>query len=120
MKDVKLNVSITIPGRVLLSEDEAECMSGSGGYELTRITVEDKKGKKDILNVRSRACRHATRSINMSREAYNYMQSEEAPVNGIKMFVWKKMKPEKRLIAHLQELCKAFDGISFTYKVFED
>ena len=120
MKDVKLNVSITIPGRVLLSEEEAASMPYDKGYELTKITVENRRGRKDVLNVRSRACRTATRSINMSREAYNYMRSEEAPANGISMFVWKKMKPEKRLIAHLQELCKAFDGISFTYQIFED
>lgn len=119
MKDIKVNLSISIPGRIMYSEEEAEAMPNNKGYELTKVTLNGKKGKRDILNVLSRGCKPVTQSININRDAYDYMCSD-TPAKNIKPNIWKKMKREKRLIAHLEELCESLGGTSFTYKIFDD
>lgn len=123
MSEIKISVSITLPGSVMLTQDEAahlEKEKAGMGYELTKLKVEGKKGNFDMLHIRTRKCKTCTQSINMSKEAYTYMVSKDSCPTGIKPFVWNKMKAKERLEAHLALLCKDLGGISYTYKVFDD
>lgn len=123
MSEIKVSVSITLQGGVMLTQAEAEQLEKNKvgrGYGLTRIKVKDKKGNADVLNVRTRKSRTATQTISMYKEAYEYMTSKDSCPSSIKQFVWVKMKPVQRLEAHLDLVCKSLGGISYTYKVFDD
>ena len=123
MSEIKVSVSITLQGGVMLTQAEAEQLEKNKvgtGYGLTRIKVKDKKGNADVLNVRTRKSRTATQTISMYKEAYEYMTSKDSCPSSIKRFVWVKMKPVQRLEAHLDLVCKSLGGISYTYKVFDD
>ena len=127
MDDVKLNLNIVLQGRTLLSAKEcAENPKESYTKEVIRVetTKQDKKKKKFIkfveyLDIHVRKCRTASQSINMTKQAYDYMTSKECPYFA-KPKDWARMSKIKRLEAHLEETCKALGGISFTYQVFED
>ncbi len=123
MSEIKVSVSITLQGSVMLTQAEAEQLEKNKvgtGYDLTRIKVNGKKGNADVINVRTRKFRTVTQTISMCKEAYEYMTSKGSCPPDIKQFVWAKMKPVQRLEAHLDLVCKHLKGISYTYKVFDD
>lgn len=123
MSEIKVSVSITLQGSVMLTQAEAEQLEKNKvgtGYDLARIKVKGKKGNADVINVRTRKFRTVTQTISMCKEAYEYMTSKGSCPPDIKQFVWAKMKPVQRLEAHLDLVCKHLKGISYTYKVFDD
>lgn len=123
MSEIKVSVSITLQGGVMLTQAEAEQLEKNKvgtGYDLTRVKVKNKKGNADVLNVRTRKSRTVTQTISMYKEAYEYMTSKDSCPTSIKQYVWAKMKPVERLKVHLDLVCKHLRGISYTYKVFDD
>lgn len=123
MSEIKVSVSITLQGGVMLTQAEAEQLEKNKvgtGYDLTRVKVKNKKGNAEVLNVRTRKSRTVTQTISMYKEAYEYMTSKDSCPAGIKQYVWAKMKPVQRLEVHLDLACKHLGGISYTYKVFDD
>ena len=123
MSEIKVSVSITLQGGVMLTQAEAEQLEKNKvgtGYDLTKIKVKNKKGNAEVLNVRTREFRTATQTISICKEAYEYMTSKDSCPPSIKQFVWTKMKPVQRQEAHLDLICKHLRGISYTYKVFDD
>lgn len=123
MSEIKVSVVYTLPGSVMITQDEAKHLekekSGTG-FDLTKLKVEDKKGKKDVLNVRTRKFKSCSQSINMCKEAYDYMTSKDSCLPNIKPFIWAKMSKPQRLKAHLDAICQHLGGISYTYKVFDE
>ena len=128
MDDVKLNLNIVLPGRTLLSKQEClENPKQSYTKEVIRIESTKKHPKKkhqvikevEYLDIHVRKCRTASQSINMTKQAYDYMTSKECPYFA-KPKDWSRMSKVKRLEAHLEETCKALGGISYTYQVFEN
>lgn len=127
MNETKLNLNIVLPSRTLLSAKEcAENPKESFEKQVVRVesSTFDKKKKKFIktveyLDIHVRKCRTASQSINMTKEAYDYMVSKECPYFANPKD-WVRMSKVKRLEAHLEETCKALGGISYTYQVFED
>lgn len=126
MNETKLNLNIILPGRVLLSS--RECEENPKLLEKQVIRVEslkkDKKKKKlikdvEYLNIYIRTCKPASQSINLTKQAYDYMTSKDCP-SFIKPKDWSRMSKVKKLEAHLEETCKALGGISYTYQIFED
>lgn len=123
MNEIKVSVNVTLPGDVMLTQAEAEQLEKNKvgtGYDLTRIRIDDKKGNAGVSNVRTRKFRPAHQTINMCKEAYDYMTSKDSCPPNIKQFVWAKMKPIQKLEAHLDLVCKHLEGTSYTYKVFDD
>ena len=128
MDDVKVNLNIVLPGRTLLSAKEcAENPKESYEHQKIRIETVKKDPKKknkfiksvEWIGIEVRKCRTASQSINMTKQAYDYMTSKECPYFS-KPKDWSRMSKVKRLEAHLEETCKALGGISYTYQVFED
>ena len=116
-------MSITLPGGVMLTQAEAKQLEKEKtgtGFDITKLKVEDKKGNKDVLSIKTRKYKSCSQSINMSKEAYDYMTSKDSCLPNIKSYVWAKMNKTQRLEAHLDLVCKALKGTSYTYKVFDD
>lgn len=123
MSEIKISVSITLPGSVILTQAEAKQLEKEKtgtGFDITKLKVEDKKGNKDVLSIKTRKYKSCSQSINMSKEAYDYMTSKDSCLPNIKSYVWAKMNKTQRLEAHLDLVCKALKGTSYTYKVFDD
>ena len=123
MSEIKISVSITLPGGVMLTQAEAKQLEkekAGTGFDITKLKVEDKKGNKDVLSIKTRKYKSCSQSINMSKEAYDYMTSRDGCPPNVKSFIWAKMNKKSRLEAHLDLVCKALKGTSYTYKVFDD
>lgn len=123
MSEIKISISVTLPGSVMLTQDEAahlEKEKAGLGYDMTKLKVEDKKRNTEILHIRTRKYKSCSQSINMSKEAYDYMTSKDSCLPNIKSYMWAKMNKKQRLEAHLDLVCKALKGTSYTYKVFDD
>lgn len=123
MSEIKISMSITLPGGVMLTQAEAKQLEKEKtgtGFDITKLKVEDKKGNKDVLSIKTRKYKSCSQSINMSKEAYDYMTSKDSCLPNIKSYMWAKMNKKQRLEAHLDLVCKALKGTSYTYKVFDD
>lgn len=141
MSEIKMNVSIILRGRVMLTKEE--CL------KTTQVNYTDKKGKKrtkfvevedpekyetyqmqlkdyktkkiETLHISVRKCREAKQSLNINKESYNYMIGKDSCGSlGVSQKHWNRMTKDQRLKAHLDEICKGLNGISYTYHIFED
>lgn len=118
--EVKVNLSVTLQGRVMMSERECSEIPQLKGYTPFSLEfVERKNNKKTRIGMLLRKSKPATQSINITKESYDYMVSNECPYFS-KPVIWLKMGKKKRLEAHLQRICESLNGESFTYVVFED
>lgn len=79
----------------------------------------DKKPVSEILTFYTRKTKPATQSLNISKEGYNCMISDECPYWS-KPKVWNNLSKKERLEAHLQRIVEGLNGVSYTYKIFED
>lgn len=144
MIDIKLNLSIELPGSTMLSKEEClkttrkviEKKTKAG--KIYKRTIEakvedwDKMEKHsirvtntngtnpEIVTFYTRKCKPATQSLNMSKEAYEYMIDEDSCPSWSKPGKWAAMSEKERLEAHLQRTVEHLGGISYTYQVFED
>lgn len=119
MNEIKISVSVTLPGNVMLTPAEAaqlEKNKEGAGYDSIKVST----GGKGVKVIKVKKTKPISQSINMYKEAYEYMTSKDSCPPNIKPFVWVKMKPIKRLEAHLELICKHLGGDSFTYQVFDD
>lgn len=83
-----------------------------------RVTGPNGSGYKTIT-FHTRKTKPAMQSINICKEAYDYMTSKECPTWS-KIGTWNQMKPKQRLESHLQRIAEHLGGIVISYKVFED
>lgn len=132
MSEIKVNLNLTLPGRVMLSHEQAKALeeekSGTG-YTTFRMEVEDikiikgkKVKKKETIYPKVRKSQTAKQSINLSKEAYGYMTSKsdkDCPWF-IKPKQWKAMNEKMKLEAHLEKIAQQLGALSFTYNVLED
>ena len=138
---IKVNLSIVLPGSTMLSEQECskqlkDTIIKKGKKKIITKTVYNKEKNtenrifldyKDNDGIRHREplffmtrntipCK---KSINISKEAYDYMVSTECPA-WEKMGEWKQLSRIKRLTSHMQRICDNEGGISFEFQIFED
>lgn len=124
--EIKVSLSVTLQGSVMLSQEQAKALEKEKegtGYDTFNMRVEGKKsdGKKDVqtITVKTRKCKPAGQSLNLSMDAYNYMVSSEAPYF-IKPRDWERLTEKQRLEAHLKRIVEELGGVSFTYAVLDN
>ena len=144
MNEIKLNLSIELPGSTMLSKEEClkttrkviekKTKAGKIYKKTIEVKVEDwdkmekhsmrvaniKGTSPEIITFHTRKCKPATQSLNMSKEAYEYMINEDSCPSWSKPGKWAEMSEKERLEAHLQRTVENIGGISYTYQVFED
>lgn len=120
--EIKVNLSITLPGRVMVSEQVAQ--NKPENYESFSMIVTDVNNKKkkdsERITVKVRKCVPALQSINLSVDAYESMTSKMEVPSWSKIGTWAAMSEKQRLEAHLQRITEALGGLSFTYKVLDN
>ena len=127
MSEIKVRLSMTVPGAGMLSSQECE-KNPKESYNVTKLLVQNGKGKNstELIKVATRKSKTVKQSISITKEAYNYMVSNEFESNSPSLLrkypkhVWLKMTPKQRLEAHLSIIAESFNAISFTYEVLDD
>lgn len=129
--EIKVSLSVTLRGSVMYSQEQAEALEEEKvgtGYDTFSMRVEGKKsdgkksdGKEDIqtITVKTRKCKPAGQSLNLSMDAYDYMTGKEAP-HFVKPRDWEKLTKKQRLEAHLKRIVEELGGVSFTYAVLDN
>lgn len=118
-KDVKVNLNITLPGRVMYSEQECS-KNPKVLYDFHTKRVIDRNNKPITISYSTRKCKPATQVIRIYKESYDYMIDGKNCPHWEKPFIWNKMNREQRLRSHLHKTMEDLGGTSFTYVVFED
>jgi hypothetical protein len=126
--EVKLSLSIKLPGRVMYSQEGAKALEyhGLAGFTKHSLVVEMHKrmGKKvkvdkETIHYKTRNTIPAVQNINISKEAYIYMTGKECPSFATPKD-WNRMSKIKRLEAHLAEIAESRGGTVMHYHIFED
>ena len=125
MNEIKVSLSIVLQGSIMYSQEQAKALEKEKvgtGYDTFNMRVEDlKDGKKDAktITVKTRKCKPAGQSLNLSMDAYDYMTGEEAPYF-VKARDWERLTKKQRLEAHLKRIVEELGGVSFTYAVLDN
>lgn len=138
MNDVKLRLSLCVPGAQMLSKQE--CLKNpKETHEVSKINVVFKAGKgrnaktkKETLIVKTRKSRAVKQNINITTASYYYMISPtEIPLpkyakvvgrksDGTPIFLWSRMKVQERLKVHLDLIAEHFNACGYTYEILDD
>lgn len=121
--EVKVSVTITLQGGVMLTHEEAKAREKQGlvSYDNFSMEVSDAKGKnKEVIHFQTRKSVPAIQVLNITNEGYNTMIDELIIPYWSKAGAWVGINSKMRLEAHLQRICDSLGGMSYTYTVFED
>lgn len=126
MTDIKVRLSLVIPGATMLSSQDCEKMSKNEAYNTNLIPIEIEEGKgkkrrkrKENLVVLTRKTINCKQNIAISKYAYEYMTSTNIPSPEVRK-CWKNMSKKQRLEYHLNDIANAFNAISFDYVILDD
>ena len=144
MNEIKLSLSIELPGSTMFSKEEClktthkviekKTKAGKIYKKTIKVKVEDwdkmeeysmKVTNRDgtnpeIITFHTRKCKPATQSLNISKEAYEYMIDKDSCPSWSKPGKWAVMGKKERLKTHLQKIVEHLGGTSYSYQVFED
>lgn len=122
MSEIKVNLSLTLPGSVLLSEQECSGNSKKKKdcYDYFHMEVADEKGNKEVLNVAVRKSKTAKQNIKLSKEAYDYMTDKTICPNPKIKKEWEKFTVNQRLQYHCRQIAEALGAIDFSFEVLDD
>lgn len=121
--EVKVSVTITLQGGVMLTHEEAKAREKQGlaSYDNFSMEVSDAKGEnKEVIHFQTRKSVPAIQVLNITNEGYNTMIDELIIPYWAKAGYWTSINSKMRLEAHLQKICESLGGMSYTYTVFED
>ena len=121
--EVKVSVTITLQGGVMLTHEEAKAREKQGlaSYDNFSMEVSDAKGKnKEVIHFQTRKSVPAIQVLNITNEGYNTMIDELIIPYWSKAGYWSGINSKMRLEAHLHRICESLGGIYYTYTVFED
>lgn len=79
----------------------------------------DKIIRKGVRKIHDFEVVPASKGIKLTYDAYEYMTSKESPEWYFKKD-WPRLSSTQRLELHLQRICDANGGTSFTYSILED
>lgn len=125
MNEIKVSLSIVLQGSIMYSQEQAKALEKEKvgtGYDTFNMKVEGlKNGKKDVetITVKTRKCKPAGQSLNLSMDAYDYMTGKEAPYF-MKAKDWERLTKKQRLEAHLKRIVEGLGGVSYTYIVHDN
>lgn len=140
--EIKVSLTITLPGRVMFSKEE--CLETiqkeilkpiskkkkikivkdiqvpiKNKFSTNSLVVEDTDGTKERIQFFTRKCIPARQNISINKDAYKDMVSSNCP-SWESPYKWNNKNKIARLESHLQRLMENYNGISYSYQIFED
>lgn len=136
MNDIKVSVSIVLPGSTLFTQEKAETLEKeqpNSGFETKsqvintpipnskkdRKKLKGDKVKKTTISYTIRKCKTAKQVLKLNKETYLAMVSSSCP-EWIKIQRWNTMNRNQRLEAHIQRIMEDLQGISYSYQILND
>ena len=144
MIDVKISLTVALPGGVMVSKQACLKNAKNNNSNLnekqleTLFTVEccdthtlfvtnDKREREKIV-YHTRKSKPALQVIQLSRDAYNYFVGDEAPAGYLPDLQyskardrsWKQALTEFKIVWHLQRIAESLGGQIKEFTVFED
>lgn len=130
MSEIKVRLSLDVPGAQRISREEA-LKYPSDSYDVSHIKVEyTDKGKKkyETVLVKTLKNRVVKQSIQISREAYDYMVEEPVSDKFRKKVLYKKQEArlwdtlslEKKLSYHFNKIAEHFGASGFSFEILDD
>lgn len=131
MAEIKVSLTVTLQGRVMMSEQECSKNPKQNYNEFDVKVATSRKGKSpkiDTYHVRTRKTKSASQHLNINLDAYETMTAKDNKKAADAMNCpywsspakWFPLSKKQRLEAHLQRICEGLGGTSYTYEVFED
>ena len=121
MSEIKLNLSLTLPGSVMLSEQECSKNPKDCYDNFSMKVCKDAKGKqKEIIHIKTRKSKPAKQNIKLSREAYDYMTDGKICPDSKLKKIWGNYTAHQRIKYHCRQIAEALGAISFTFEVLDD
>lgn len=127
MNEIKVRLSMVVPGATMLSSLDCEKMSKKEAYEQSTVTVDSKvkKGKKfktekEVLHINTRKSRPAKHNILINKDAYKYMTSKSDIPSPTLTKIWGNLSAKKRLEYHLGLIAEYFRAYSYSYEILDD
>lgn len=115
MDNVKVNLSILLPGGTMLSVEESTRTAKDGTrvidvhkHNKTEFDVMD-RGKKETIKVFTRKSKSAKQVMHLTEEAYDYMTGSEIPPKY--KGVWKGLKPIEKLRWYCNQIAESLGGV---------
>lgn len=127
MTEPKISLTMTLPGRILISQQEAENKPKMMNDE--QLILRSWKGKKDIVSFKTRKTLPIKQVLKMTEEAYQYMLNEPvsskynrfiAKSKGKSIRIWDNMSEDVRIKLHCKRIADDFGAIDFTYNIMND
>lgn len=140
--EVKVSLTMELPGAIMWLKEEClktthkviekKTKAGKIYKKTIKVKVEDWDKmdehsirvaggfKPQVITFHTRKCKPAAQSLNISKEAYEYMIDKDSCPSWSKTGKWAAMSKKERLEAHLQRTVEYLGGTSYTYQVFED
>ena len=121
----KILLTINLEGGVLTRQDKPEIIMWSlnerdldpnknwKDREGLKIV---KRGNTNHYNFNSKECKQR---INITKDAYDYFISDEAP-SFIKKSTWFMLKENQRIEVHLNSISESLGGKSYIYQILND
>lgn len=138
MNDIKLRLSLMVPGAKMLSREES-LKNPNESFDESVVNVEypvgrgkNPKIKKETLIIRTRKAKPVKQNINICSDGYRYMiDGSEPPTpkyakivsqkrNGDIVTLWSTMSVDQRLKVHLDLIAEHFNAKEYTYEVLDD
>lgn len=124
MSNIKVNLSILLPGGTMLSVEESTRKTKSGDvvmdpnkHDKFELRLND-RGKEAPITVYTRKTKKAKQVIHLCEEAYNYMTSASEIPYAYKG-VWRGLKPHERLTWHCNRIAEQLGGTVASIQVLE-
>ena len=127
MTEPKISLTLTLPGRVLVSQQEAENKPKMMNDE--QLVLRSWKGKRDVISFKTRKTLPIKQVLKMTEEAYQYMLNE--PVSskynrfitrskGKSIRIWDNISEDIRIKLHCKRIADDLSATDFTYNIMND
>lgn len=121
MNDVKLRLSLYVPGAQMQSREES---LGNPNEVMDKTSMQVRSGtgknvKEETIFIYTRKQRLVRQNINITLEAFLYMTGKEAPYFSTPS-IWSRKSKKERLKEHLDRIAENFNAKSYSFEILDD
>lgn len=131
MLEIKVSATFLLPGSTLVAEKPIS-KKGKSKEQLEQLKQEYYRTHKQetvafycnrqrhIIEIWTRVGKPATQKINLCKEAYNYMTSNEGYADVSNKHDWSRTSKKMRVKLHLMQIAESIGGSLLDFVILED
>lgn len=124
MTEIKVRLSLNVPGAQLLSEQECS-ENPKESYNEHKVLAKFTKGKgksakkiKKLFIIKTRKQKTVIHNMSICKEAYYHML--KTPTSDKMFKMWNTLSEHEKLKAHFDLIAHDFHAVSYSYKILDD